>query len=73
MSESEKNDFLKVSFVRSSGPKIEFEYKKFPEKYLGITRYQLSELEAELICAFESTLYEAKNQRKNEVNINFNV
>lgn len=73
MSESEKNDFLKVRFVRASGKKTEFEFKKFPEKYLGLTRYQISEMEAELIYAFESALYDAKEQRKDEIIVKFNV
>lgn len=73
MSKTEKNDFLKICLIRNSGEKTEVEFRKFPENYLGLTPYQISELESELIDAFESLLYDAKEQGKNEINVHFNV
>lgn len=73
MSVSEKSDSLKIRIVRASGNKTEFEFKKLPEKFLGLSRMQISQLEAELVYAFESALFNAKAKRKNEININFNI
>lgn len=73
MSETEKNDLLKICITRDSGNKIEFEFKKLPEELLGLSSMQISILESELVYDFKSALFNAKAKGKNEININFNI
>lgn len=73
MSDSKNNDYLKVAITGVAGTKTEYEMRKFPERYLGLTRFEESELWADLISTFEYALYDARLKGKNEINITFNV
>lgn len=73
MSELESNQLLKVSIVRASGKKSEFNLQKFPDYHLILDVHQVEAIVPVVIKAFESSLYEAIAQKKDEVSVNFYV